>query len=156
LLYFRPILVLALIILILGIIFFAWQFTWNGAIDLSVNVEWNQQILIIKGKTTLPDTAILSYEIGPADENTLAEEGIYASGIAVVKKGQYSTQLDTSLFPPGDIKVWVLFQLESTGRIQPPEIVNRYGVYGQYLKGKHVIKENDHYRLEVSKVIPKN
>ena len=152
--YFRPIIILGTVVCVFAVIVFFTWFRWNEVIDLSLDVEWTENILVIKGKTNLSDKAVLSYEIAPANEIILAEEGIYASGIIIVKKKQYFVQLDTSLFPPGKIKIWVRFQPKSTEGIQPLGIEKKYGEYGQYLKGAHVIKENDHYRLEVSKVVP--
>jgi len=56
------------------------------------------------------------------------------SGRATVQDGQYWTRVNTLNWPTGEVEVLVQFPLPP----QPPEILERFGEFGEHLVGDNV------------------
>ena len=149
--YFRPLLILGGITAVfLAVVIFAIQMFQNGHIGLTVDLEYQPKALTIKGSVNLPNRSIIAYEVAPTDEALFKEEGVYASGIILVKNGEYYTTIDTSLIPPGEVTVWARFIITLS---QPPGIQARYGLHGEELRGSDLKKDSKDQWIEVSKSI---
>lgn len=149
--YFRPLLVAGLIAVVLIVaLILGLQVVRNESLTLTLDVEELANTLVIKGETSLPNRAFISYEIVPAEAKTFEIEGVYASGIAFVMNGKYSTTIDTRLIPAGEAKVWVRFL---TTPEQPQTVISKWGQHGQWLRGPLLMKDSKSQWLEVSKTL---
>ena len=110
--------------------------------------EW--RVLWIEGETNLPDGAYLNYrvthELGQATptENWPAGNLIEA-GRAAVLNGKYWTKINTLNWPSGLVTILVQFPLPP----QPPEVIERYGAFGEYLAGDNVSVLNGMQAVEI-------
>ena len=99
--------------------------------------RWRE--LRIEGMTDLPDGAVMSYRVthALAEERSPSEwpaQNLITDGTAVVHDGQYWARLNTTYWPPGDVRVQVQFPVAP----QPAAVHERYGGFGEYLIGDNV------------------
>ena len=99
--------------------------------------EW--RVLWIEGDTDLPDGALVNYrathelaQSTPPDKWPAAN--IIDSGRATVQEGHYWARINTLNWPRGEVQVLVQFPLPP----QPPEVLTRYGDFGEHLLGENV------------------
>ncbi len=107
------------------------------ALSVSHRSEW--RVLWIEGSTDLPDGSFVNYRVthslalsAPAEDWPAAN--LIDSGRATVQDGQYWTRVNTLNWPTGEVEVRVQFPLPP----QPPEILERFGEFGEHLVGDNV------------------
>lgn len=150
---YRYVFFAAVIVVPLLALFFVFVQLTFEPVAISLDVEWEEDILVISGETDLVNHAVLTYTVRPMAESAAAEGDIYATGIAVVDRGKYVAEMDTTFWPRGQVVVIVRFVVTSEGVMQPPEVIARYGKDGQRLKGKYVVREEQHNRVEIRKTL---
>jgi len=99
--------------------------------------EW--RVLWVEGTTDLPNGASLSYGVTHALARTAPPRqwpapNLIDSGRVTVRDGQYWARVNTLNWPPGEVEILIQFPLPP----QPPEVVARYGEFGEYLTGPNV------------------
>lgn len=128
---------------------------------LTAEAEISGESLIISGTATVPDGALIAYEItdsawreGGFDEdgNPL---GQWIEGNVPVESGTYSTKVNTNEMSPGEIEIWLAFQTILSGAEQPPEIVELYGSMGESITGPDVIETGGMKRVETTVTVTK-
>ena len=99
--------------------------------------EWRQ--LWLEGETNLPNGAYVNYRVTHEAAHTTEvadwpATNLIESGRSAVQDGTYWARISTFNWPPGAVRVVVQFPLPP----QPPEVVARYGEFGERLAGEHV------------------
>ena len=99
--------------------------------------EWRQ--LWLEGETNLPNGAYVNYRVTHEAAHTTEvadwpATNLIESGRSAVQDGAYWARISTFNWPPGAVRVVVQFPLPP----QPPEVVARYGEFGERLAGAHV------------------
>lgn len=110
------------------------------ALEMNARLEGNS--LLIDGTTDLPDGALLVYEVrheryGHDPETPL--DMIFTEGSLAVAGGNFAATVDLALFDPGELQVWVAFQIKlPRNGEQPSDIRARFGDRGERLSGPNV------------------
>lgn len=86
--------------------------------------------LELSGTATVPDGALIVYEVTQFPSDDLADDRL-AEGSAPVKGGRYTAAVDVADFHSGQADVWVAFQTIG----QPDEVTELYGDEGQQITG---------------------
>ncbi len=115
------------------------------SLEMSARLEGNA--LHIDGTTDLPDGALLAYEARHErydhDPET-PEDMIFTDGTLEVAAGAFQRTVDLSFFDPGEVHVWVSFQMNLRGDTeQPGAIRSRFGDRGEHLTGPNVTDGED-------------
>lgn len=107
------------------------------ALSVDYRTEW--RALWIEGSTDLPDGALVAYRVtheltatAPVDE--WPARNLIDAGKAAVQGGRYWTRLNTSYWPPGEVRILIQFPVPP----QPDFVVERYGEFGETLSGDNV------------------
>ena len=109
-----------------------------------MQVEREAARVTVAGASDLSDGAILSYELRHEhyefDPET-PREMLFAEGTMTVDGGRYTADVDLSAFEPGEIEVWVAFQMDfiNSDRTQPAAIIRQFGERGELLEGDNVV-----------------
>ena len=108
-------------------------------VTLAVGHQTRWRELRIEGETSLPDGAVVTYQVthGLANELPRAEwpaQNLISDGAAMVHDGVYWTRLNTTYWPPGRVEVLVRFPVAP----QPDPVRLRYGQFGEHLAGDNV------------------
>ena len=124
--------------------------TRNTPVNLQVSHRSEWRVLWIEGKTDLPDGAQINYRLTHEIAQTSPSEdwpaaNLIESGRVTVREGQYWTRVNTLNWPRGEVEVILQFPLPP----QPEEVVLRYGEFGEYLTGQHVIDLGGMQAVEV-------
>ena len=109
------------------------------ALDPPVLVD---EVLQIRGTGSLPDGALLIYEVRHEALATSAFDAnqLFIEGVLTVESGTFSADLDLGDWPGGSIEVWVAFETVITSEItQPDEVIATYGPMGEYMVGPQVV-----------------
>lgn len=108
-------------------------------VDLTVEHRSEWRTLWLEGETNLPDGAHVNYRVThalaadvPVGEWPAAN--LIESGRSTVRDGTYWAKISTFNWPAGEVRVVVRFPLPP----QPPEVVERYGAFGEHLAGDGV------------------
>ena len=122
-------------------------------VDLSVSHRSEWRVLWLEGSTDLPDGAFVNYRVTHSLTRTAPAEdwpapNLIDSGRATVEGGQYWTRINTLNWPAGDVEVLVQFPLPP----QPPEIMERFGDFGEHLVGANVTDLGGMKAVEVTHV----
>ena len=125
-------------------------------IELSMSAQRDGGVITITGATDLRDGALLGYELRHKDMNFDPETPIdmlFQEGRMTVADGQYGVTVDIRNFEPGEIEVWVAFQMDfiNSEIQQPNRIITQFGERGELLQGPNVteLRENGK-RVEVT------
>ena len=107
------------------------------ALDVGHQSKWRE--LRVEGTTDLPDGAVLSYRVTHALTDEIAPaawpaKNLITDGTAVVQEGQYWTNLNTTYWPAGTVRIRVEFPVAP----QPDAIQSLYGEFGERLEGDNV------------------
>lgn len=117
----------------LGIVRFASDERASTTVTMEAQASIKGDTLAIRGRTNLPDGAILTYETidGP-------------TGRMRVRDGAFSTRVeaDGRAFD-GINELRILFEIVMTDGVQPPHIIRQFGGFGEYLGGP-LVREEDH------------
>ena len=115
------------------------QIQSTETVELSISHRSEWRLLWLEGSTSLPDGAFVNYRvthsmarIAPAED--WPAPNLIDSGRATVDSSQYWTRINTLNWPAGHVEVVVQFPLPP----QPPEIMRRFGEFGEYLSGTNV------------------
>ncbi len=100
--------------------------------------------LELSGTATVPDGALIVYEVTQFPSDDLADDRL-AEGSAPVKGGRYTAAVDVADFHSGQAEVWVAFQTIG----QPDEVTALYGDEGQQITGD-VSEAGNLRRVEVT------
>jgi len=117
---------------------------------ISFEPSINGKTLTISGKATVPDGALISYEVQSKD---FSVPEAFVDGNAEVKDGKWTATIDLSKFPRGEIEIRVAFQTGVRNGTQPPEILRIYGEMGEKITGPQTQKSGDITRAEIVKTI---
>lgn len=91
--------------------------------------------LVVDGRATVPDGALVSWQVTHALHPSFREDGA-----AEVTGGRFTVTLDTSGWPPGELEVWLGFQtVPATGARQPDAVIARFGHKGERMAGDQVV-----------------
>ena len=118
-------------------------------VQLTLNPSMQGSLLIVEGRTDLPNRALLLYEVTEISAAPRTE-----SGTMPVLDGRYARQVDITGWTADTILVWVGFQTVLDGNEQQPEeVIARFGEMGEFLSGDNVTETDGLKRVEVSQVV---
>lgn len=104
-------------------------------VEVEAEPRWEQQTLRVDGRATVPDGAMMSWQVTHALHPSFCEDGV-----AEVTDGRFTFTVDTGEWPHGDVEVWVAFQtVPMTGASQPDAVIARYGRKGEHITGDQVV-----------------
>lgn len=104
-------------------------------VDVDAQADWDQRVLRVEGRATVPNGAVISWQVAHA-----LHPSFYEDGVAEVADGRFAFTLDTSQWPRGGVELWVAFQtVPATGDRQPDAVVSRYGRAGEHMTGDQVV-----------------
>ena len=128
-------------------------------VELTMEASLDRGRLRIAGTTDLRDGALLGYEVRHEDMNFDPETPIdmlFTEGTVTVTDGRYATEVDIRNFEPGEIEVWVAFQMRfiNSDAQQPGPIVRQFGQHGELLEGANVTDwANEGKRVELTSTV---
>tara|TARA_B100002003_G_scaffold243775_1_gene268748 strand:+ start:241 stop:714 length:474 start_codon:yes stop_codon:yes gene_type:complete len=128
-------------------------------VELTMGVEREGARVQISGTTDLADGAILAYELRHehlAYDPETPRDMLFLEGLTTVSDGGFEAEVNLSSFEPGEIEVWVSFQMRfiNSDRMQPGSIVRQFGARGELLEGANVsAHDDDSKRVELSQTI---
>jgi hypothetical protein len=118
-------------------------------VHLTLNPSMQGSLLIVEGRTDLPNRALLLYEVTEISAAPRTE-----SGTMPVLDGRYARQVDITGWTADTILIWVGFQTLLQGdEQQPEEVIARFGEMGEFLSGDNVTEANGLKRVEVSQTV---
>ncbi len=111
--------------------------------------EWRE--LWLEGETNLPNGAYVNYRVThdlarTAQVKDWPAKNLMEVGRSAVLDGTYWARINTLRWPAGQVTVLVQFPLPP----QSPEIVQRYGEFGEHMAGEHVTMRHGIKALEVT------
>ena len=131
----------------------------ESATPVSTDVSMNTQAsvlgdtLTIDGEITVPDGALLTYQILYSNEDWTKTVLIEPrdQGPIEVTDNKFEKEIDISEIPDGEeFSVWVAFDaISQTSFTQPQEIKDLYGELGEKITGSQAVKSGYGYRVEV-------
>lgn len=136
-------------------------------VELTLDASLQGSELVVQGTTSLPDGALISYEVTGRGKNTSNYPGVQGlddspgfvfEGTVPVKDGRYRGAVDFSHLPGQEavekIGVWVAFQtLLGASAKQPDAIVEEFGQMGEKLTGSNVTKAGALKRVELTATV---
>jgi hypothetical protein len=117
---------------------------------LTLQVERNGESVTLRGSTDFPDRTVVQLSVTNMD---FADYGS-VDGSAVVASGRYSGTLDIAALRSGDLLATATFAVGAPG--QPSELVERFGLHGEGLRGPEVVHpwDGDDPFVQVSADVP--
>lgn len=104
-------------------------------VEVDAQANWDERMLRVQGQATVPDGAVISWQVTHALHPSFCEDGV-----AEVADGRFAFTLDTSQWPRGGVELWVAFQtVPATGDRQPDAVFARYGRTGEHMTGDQVV-----------------
>ncbi len=128
-------------------------------VELTMHVERDGARVQLEGTTDLTDGAILAYELRHEQVDHDPEtprDMLFREGRMTVSNGRYAAEIDISSFEPGEIEVWVAFQMDfiNSDLTQPGGILRQFGERGELLEGGNVTDlGEDGKRVELTDAI---
>ena len=128
-------------------------------VELAMTVERDGGRVHIEGNTDLPDDAILAFEVrheGYEIDPETPIDMLFAEGLTTISNGEFQIEVNISSFEPGEIEVWVAFQMRfiNSNRTQPRQVIRQFGDRGELLQGDNVTNHGeDGKRVELSQTI---
>jgi hypothetical protein len=99
-------------------------------------------VLKVSGTATVPDGALVVFEVGDPTLETAGGKPAFAVGEAAVNDESFAFELPIEGWPGEGVIVWVAFQtLLGTDAEQPAEVIELYGEMGEYIKGDVVVTQ---------------
>lgn len=125
----------------------------SEAVLLTVTHRSEWRVLWIEGTTDLPDGAVVGYRVTHDLATTAPTEDWPSSnlidfGRATVENGEYWARVNTLNWPPGQVRVVAQFPLPP----QPASVVERYGEFGEHLRGDNVTDQDGIKAVQVEHV----
>lgn len=126
-------------------------------VDLTMDSRVEGGSIVVDGTTDLPDGALVDYEItheafGTIDDLDDPTWDLFADGSVPVTAGTYTITTPVPDWPPGDVTVWVAFQV-TLASDQPAGVVERYGEMGKKLGGSNVTESAGLRRVELEQTV---
>jgi hypothetical protein len=118
-------------------------------VELTLSPRLSGRRLYIEGTATVPDGALIAFEVTPVDPGVETVEGTTA-----VRDSAFSEVVELTGWPPGEMEVWVAFQtiLGSNGS-QPDRVLELYGPMGKRVVGAQVQQVGTLRRVETARTI---
>jgi hypothetical protein len=120
-------------------------------VEIAAGARLADQALSIAGTTSLEDGAILLYEVFPK-----AGEMNLITGRTTVANGRFAATINVGDLAGRDLRVRLIFQVALEHYPQPPEVILRYGVFGQHMTGELVVERAIGRRAELVVVAEKD
>ena len=124
-----------------------------------MHVERDGARVQLKGTTDLTDGEILAHELRHEQVDHDPEtprDMLFREGTLTVSSWRYAAEIDISSFEPGEIEVWVAFQMDfiNSDLTQPGGIIRQFSERGELLKGGNVTDlGEDGKRVELTDAI---
>ena len=114
-----------------------------ATVELALQVARDGVLVRLEGTTDLSDGAVLAYELRHEDVDYDPEtprDMLFREGRTTVSGGRYAIEVDISSFEPGEIEVWLAFQMDfiNSDLTQPAHIIRQFGERGELLEGDNV------------------
>jgi hypothetical protein len=118
-------------------------------VELTLSPRLSGRRLYIEGTATVPDGALIAFEVTPVDPGVETVEGTTA-----VRDSAFSEVVELTGWPPGEMEVWVAFQtILGTDASQPDHILELYGPMGERMVGAQVQQAGTLRRVETARTI---
>lgn len=115
-------------------------------VELDADAHWDGGTLVVVGGATVPDGALVSWEVTHQLHRSFTEHGT-----AEVAAGAFSVTLDASTWPAGSVRLWLGFQTVLSSTVQQPRhVIDRYGSKGEHLTGDQVAEAGVLRRAEMT------
>ena len=121
--------------------------TLAGEIPVTISVQAiiEKERLRISGRARVPDGAWILYAVyRPAAPQRRT------TGYSQIDDGRFSAKIDISDWPPGEIAVDTHFQLLMPDRVQPDEVIERFGPNGERMTGDSVVEGGSAFRAAIA------
>lgn len=114
-------------------------------VELDATAGWSGDTLVVNGHATVPDGALVSWEITHTRRWDVQEDGTSA-----VEGGQFGFTLDAHDWPKGPVEVWLGFQTILGASVHQPEhVIAVYGHNGEHMIGDQVVDTGARRRAEI-------
>lgn len=114
------------------------EVTHGTDVELTLDAELSGGRLAIGGVATVPDGALISYELeGPED----CPEDCHVEGRTPVRDGEYSVSIDVSGWGDGNYEVYAAFITNMADATQPDAVLELYGESGESMTGDTVVRD---------------
>lgn len=113
-------------------------------VEMSASAQLADHELTVTGTTSLENGAILLYEVFSETEETNL-----ATGRTTVRNGRFAETIDVGDLAGRHLRVRLIFQVALEHDPQPPEVIERYGVFGQHMTGELVTERDIGRRAEL-------
>jgi hypothetical protein len=113
-----------------------------GDVVVTVAAAVDGQRVSVIGTATVPDGALIAYELLHLDEFEVTE------GHAEVSDGGFEFIADLAGWPAGEVEVWVAFQTILGTAEQPQEVIDLYGEMGENISGPQADTVGDITRVD--------
>lgn len=113
-------------------------------VEMSASAQLADHELTVTGTTSLENGAILLYEVFPETEETNL-----VRGRTTVRNGRFAETIDVGNLSGRDLRVRLIFQVALEYDPQPPEVIERFGVFGQHMTGELVTERAIGRRAEL-------
>lgn len=115
-------------------------------VELDADAHWDDGTLVVVGGATVPDGALVSWEVTHQLHRSFKEHGT-----AEVEAGAFRFTLDAGTWPAGSVQLWLGFQTVLSSTVQQPQHVTaRYGHRGEHLTGEQVVEAGVLRRAEMT------
>ena len=119
-------------------------------VELTVGHRSEWRVLWVEGETDLPDGSYVNYRVTHDLARTSSPDAwpatnLVESGRSTIRDGTYWARVNTLNWPAGTVRVLVQFPFPP----QPPEVVARYGEFGEHLTGDNVTERQGIRAIEV-------
>ena len=107
---------------------------------LTLDIALEENVLLVRGETDLPDGTLLAYDVHHETFLPVADTTLSRQGLVPVDAGRYATEADVTGWPAGTVVVDVVFRVDLADGTQPDEVRNRFGEDGARLGGDNVTR----------------
>jgi len=119
----------------------------SKVVNLSAHGTCVDNIVSVQGTASVPDGALISYEVGDAFVDAADGYPAISDGTVPVSGGRFFFEVDISDFPTSMrvVPIWIGFQMIG----QPKYVINLYGENGEKMLGQQVVKAGNSRRAEL-------
>ena len=111
----------------------------DGADFLMDSAVIEDGVLYLEGSGSLPDGALISYEI-KHDGFDVGDYDGYETGQIGLAGGAFSFEMSVEDWPLGQALISLTFEMQPSGDPQPAAVVEAYGQSGENLTGPNVVE----------------
>ena len=97
------------------------------------------EVLRIEGSGSLPDGALISYEV-KHDGFDVGDYDGYETGQIEFRDGAFTFEMSVDDWPTGHALIQLTFEMQPSGDPQPPAVIEAYGANGETLTGPNVVE----------------